>query len=221
MRYARFYEVLETIYEYYPRNVSYNERKKYESLPQAERLRQAKKMAIKDKNTKENLSTLMKDIFSPQYALKDCVDLRNDVSYLYYVLLHKNQEPLDFDTDLAIALGGCFYQLEVVISYLAKYYFYFVSFSKHNAEAKESENAWIFRDIFCDCEFEKVQNKFIDIPQVKMLDERLEKMGFSFVPKEILTHHLEDIETQCSNFGQTLVYDCIFSNVLSIHRGND
>jgi hypothetical protein len=83
---------------------------------------------------------VVNEIFSG-YEVVDWTDLDLYNDYEYRVLLHRNQQILDDDTDLMLALGGRRLDLFLFISAFSNYYYFFI-----NETEITNDGDWLFRE---------------------------------------------------------------------------
>lgn len=139
------------------------------------------------------------------YAILDWTDYES-CCYEFKILLHKDQNLLDDDTELINVLKGIRNDLRIFISILEPYYYMFIEETKY----LENDNIWMFNIIdIHDKEIESLKNKldtyFIKRKYTKLLDDDVKVL----VP---------NIQTDYKDLGTVNVFDCLFTDLVTVVR---
>lgn len=179
--------ILQSIYDFYPKHISYNRKKgkSYKKTKEYKAFIKKRKKAMKNYQQIEIFREELQNILGLEVA--NFSNLRNDVSYRYHCLL----QTCDKGTTLKFV---------VVISYLDLYYCYF--FTK-SSEYKVQDSL----------EDPKIQEKYQKIYQEKLekLDLFFLQKGYRCVKNPM--ENVNYIETELKNRGEVKVYDCLFSDL--------
>lgn len=148
---------------------------------------------------------LFRDILActKDYAVVDWTD-KDACCYELKILLHKNQEILDDDTILMKVLGGIRRDLRVFISVLEPYYYSFVEETKYI----EKTNQWSFKKI-------EMRTKRTD-DVIIILHNCLAQNGYEELLDSDVKTVVADIETELSELTKTTIFDCLFTDVVSL-----
>ena len=195
-------KILDEIYEYYPKNVSFDTEKYKNSNEYLNQLKKRKK-AYRNLEYKycieNNLRTVFKD-----YVVSDWTDLKNYNCYEYRILLYKNQLILDDNIELMSALNNERLDLFIFISVLEKYYYIQIN----KTEYKQKNNKWIF----------EVLKKYPENLKKEMLELKkgLFLEGYIELDDDIVRGEVPHIETELKNMGDARIFDCLFTDIIEI-----
>ena len=195
-------KILNQIYKYYPKNVSFNS-KEYQNSPEYQRQMQKRKTAYNDLKYKQYLEKKLEKIFKG-FAVRDWTDLESYNCYEYRILLHKNQEICDDDTDLIICLGNERSDIFLFISILEKYYYLTINKTKYTPLNKK----WNFENTDEDTEY--FEN------EVKNLRNFLQDENYTELSGKTAKTIIDNIETELKEAGDTKVFDCLFTDLTAI-----
>jgi hypothetical protein len=184
---------MQYIYEYYPTITDAADNAAHKAAT-----RQALITQNKHKNRKK-LYQIIDDAL-PTYPL---IDNSDDLNCLYYsALLHANQDVLDNDKELLVALGGIRFSLYIYCSMIAP--FFLMCCDKAIYDDSEQTGAWAFY---------KVDSP--DPVAVINAKRALFSAGYQELSIEDARHPVPDVETEYSSFDQTIVFDCLFEGLIS------
>jgi hypothetical protein len=193
-------EVLNVIYEYYPKNVYFGS-PEYNQSPQFIKLKKLRQKNLNNLNLGEDLKEALQVILK-QYGIINWTDIDSSNCYEYRVLLHKNQPILDDDIELIESLGGTRFDLYLFVSILNNYYYYFVSKSMFDFDL----NKW---------GFENIQNYNKEIQCiVDEISAFFATKGYEMIPKKIAETFVEDIDTEYIEKGKVKVFNCLFTELI-------
>lgn len=141
------------------------------------------------------------------YAILDWTDYES-CCYEFKILLHKAQNLLDDDIELINVLKGVRNDLRIFISILEPYYYMFIEETKY----LEHDRLWLFNKIdIYDKEIEILKNKldtyFTKKKYIKLLDSDVKIL----VP---------NIQTEYKDLGTVNVFDCLFTDLVTVVREN-
>lgn len=180
-------QILQTIYRFYPKHISYNRKKgkSYKKTKEFKAFIKKRKKAMKNHQQIEIFREELQNLL--RLEVVNFSNLKNDVSYRYHCLLQ--------DCDKGKTL-----ELVVVISYLDLYYCYFFIESAKNSFQDSLESA-------------EIQKKYQKIYQEKLkkLDLFFLQKGYCRVKNPM--DSVDCIETELKNQGEVNVYDCLFSDL--------
>lgn len=177
----------QSIYDFYPKHISYNRKKgkSYKKTKEYKAFIKKRKKAIKNQQQIEVFREELQNLL--ELEVVNFSNLKDDVSYRYHCLL----QACDKSTTL---------ELVDVISYLDLYYCYFFIESSEYELQDSLENP-------------KIQEKYQKFYQEKLekLDLFFLQKGYHCVknPMEIVDY----IETELKDRGEAKVYDCLFSDL--------
>ncbi len=160
---------------------------------------------IQEKDGSEILK-LLKNI-SKDYAVVDFTD-EEACCYEYFILLHKNQDILDNDTELMKALNGLRYDLKIFISILDKYYYMFIEEITYD----ETNVLWSF-------DIKNLDKRYInqDVDTlIKNIDTALRYRGYLKLYYEDVIRHISDIEVTYKEIQDVLVFDLLFTDLVTV-----
>lgn len=188
-------KLLQDVYKYYPALTN-------DKIDEKKALRQ-KEIDIKE----EAKIGFYKDVseIARGYAILDWTDC-DSCCYEFKILLHKNQNLLDDDTELINVLKGVRNDLRIFISILEPYYYIFIEETKY----LEQDKIWLFNTIdIHDRENESLKNKldtyFTNKRYTKLLDDDVKML----VP---------NIETEYKDLGTVNVFDCLFTDLVTVNK---
>ena len=185
-------EILEVIYEYYPKKCKY-------STIEYQNSREFKKYIQKIKYNSEymNVYKELKHIFK-QYYIK--IWSANDEPGKHIsVLFHKNHDILDDDVELIKKLGGKRLNLEIYISKLVKVYYIYMQ------ETIYKDGKWSF--------FNYDYNYYMEDSLKKKLNKTMQYLGYKELLKNDVNSIVWDIETECHYTNEVKVFHCLFSDL--------
>lgn len=155
-----------------------------------------------------------KGLYSPQIlkGIRDIfrgytvVDWTDDESccFEFKVLLHKNVDILDDDKILIKKLKGERHDLRIFISALAPYFYMFVEKTMY----LETDNRWEFSTIE---KYDKEREELL----IKTNNFLLEK-GYYILKNADVLMLVPDIETEYKESGKVNVFDCLFTDLVTI-----
>lgn len=210
MKNALYDDIVNTIYKFYPKNIPFNDTR-YKKSREYKNLLIHRNNALLDIDFRQYLKKKLETIFV-DYVVSDFIDLNNDTSYCYHILMHKNQSILDDDINLIKILDGIKYELIFVLSYLDNYCYYYILETRFDLYLKK----WNFRDKFNDKDFIKIENQFLKLDEIVKLNNFLSDNNYYFISDNFINLVIKDIETELSDFGETKIYSALFSDLLSI-----
>lgn len=210
MKNALYDDIVNTIYKFYPKNIPFND-KRYKKSREYKNLLIYKNNALLDIKFRQHLKEKLENIFI-DYVVSDFIDLKNDTSYCYHILMHKNQSILDDDINLIKSLDGIKYELIFVLSYLNNYFYYYILETRFNFYLKK----WSFRDKFNDRDSIQIENQFFQLDEMRKFNNFLSENKYYFIPDNFVNLIIEDIETELCDFGETKIYNALFSDLISI-----
>jgi len=138
-----------------------------------------------------------------EYSVIDWTD-ETACCYEFKILLHKGQDILDDDKGLIKALGGVRNDLRVFISVLEPYYYLFVEETKY----VENNDQWLFRTIKLPAQ------EAVKI--IKEVEDCLLLKGYQRLLDDDVETVVPDIETELSELTKATVFDCLFTDVVSL-----
>ena len=138
-----------------------------------------------------------------EYTIIDWTD-ENACCYEIKILLHKNQDILDDDKRLINALGGVRRDVRVFISILEPYYYLFLEETKYI----EKNEQWLFETI------KEPAQEFIEV--IRKIDNCLLKSGYKKLQDNDVKVILPGIGTELKELGKATVFDCLFTDVVSL-----
>jgi hypothetical protein len=118
-------QVIDTIYLYFPNNLSFTDPNYILSL-QYKRMLKIRDKHLIDNSKKESLWEKLTNVLK-EYCVVDWTDLKSNNCYEYRILLHKNQPILDDDNELIKALNGKRQDLFLFISILDNLFYMFIN----------------------------------------------------------------------------------------------
>ena len=191
-------EIMESIYTYYPKNCSFED-KKYKATEEHMRY----ETILKDTKWREKISNkiykIIQSIFISNYITKWT---NNEYPSIHYsVLLHKNQSILDDDEELLAILNGKRLDLELYVSLLDSYYYLYVI----ETLKASNKNEWKFNYYNAD--------EFVGEEEMNLLTEKLLIEGFSKIDRNIVHKIVPYIETELHYAGEVKIFHCLFSDV--------
>jgi hypothetical protein len=197
-----FIDVFQIINMYFPKRISYDILA-YRNSP--EFLNRIKKIEEAKLNTQYStyLYLSVKTIFS-KFKVVNWTEVETFNCYEYRILLHENQSILDDDTDLMKVLKGRKMDLFLFISVLGRYYYFFTNETLFN----EANSQWKFKKVF---NYPKSIKKEIEGLETFFCEEGYYKIDNS-IAHEIAT----DIETEVIEQGKVKVFNCLFTDLISI-----
>lgn len=210
MKNASYGDIVNTIYKFYPKNIPFNGRQ-YKKSREYKDLLICRNNALLDEKFRQYLKKKLENIFI-DYVVSDFVDLNNDTSYRYHILMHKNQPILDDDINLIKSLDGIKYELIFVLSCLDNYCYYYIVENRFNFYLKK----WNFRDKFKNRDFVEIENQFLQSDEIRKFNNFLSENNYYFISDNFINLIIEDIETELCDFGETKIYSALFSDLLSI-----
>lgn len=210
MKKASYGDIINTIYKFYPKNIPYSD-KRYKKSREYKNLLICRNNALLDEKFRQYLKKKLENIFI-DYAVSDFINLNNDTSYRYHILMHKNQPILDDDINLIKNLDGIKYELIFVLSYLDNYCYYYILETKFDFCFKK----WSFRDKFNNRDFIEIENQFFQSDEIRKINNFLSENNYSFISDDFINLIIKDIETELCDFGETKIYNALFSDLLSI-----
>ncbi|MEL7633485.1 MULTISPECIES: hypothetical protein [Sporomusa] len=190
--------IFKTVYQYFPRNIAYDD-PQYRLSPQYARLVEKRKLCQKN----ELLNGQLIKLFDG-YEVIIWTDLENYNDYEYRILLHRNQPILDDDIELIQALGGERLDLLLFVSILNNYFYFLVQETKVDIVTKE----WSFKNV-------SDYMKEIEL-LISKLRSFLDKQGYIEVTNEMANIIIDDVETELKSKGKARVFDCLFTDLISI-----
>ena len=197
-----FDKILETIYFYYPKNISYDD-PEYHSSAQIIRLTSKKKDYLENGLSSYKMTELLTRIFD-KYEVINWTDFESSNGYEYRILLHQNQSILDDDILLINSLGKKRLDLFLFISILDNYYYFFVN----ETLLDNHTNKW---------EFRYVSNYSTEIKSViGEMQSVLSQNGYIEITNELANTIIEDVETELKGKGKARIFDCLFTDLISI-----
>lgn len=194
--------IFEKIYKYYPRGVRFDSecyKLSKEYLLRLSKMEEARNDLLFGAQLTSNLNAIFKG-----YAVMDWTALDMYNCYEYRILLHKNQPILDDDTELIRALNNERIDLLLFISVLEKYYFFQTICSKYIPEMNE----WKF--------------SILDTPPIGLrgnlneMNEFFAKDHYESLDIDIAKVKITDVETELKSMGTASVFDCLFTDLISI-----
>ena len=205
-------KVLGKVYLYYPKNASFSSIE-YQSSKEYLNLLKKRKEAHKDIMYQKYLKNRLDNLFE-NYAVVDWTDLESYNDYEYRILLHKNQPILDDDINLLRALGNKRLDLFLFISALEKYYYFLINYTEFCPKTTEytrfheETGKWVFRTMSTipaglENKIEKLRHFLLSNNYVELSDE---------IAKQIII----DVSTELKPVGSATVFDCFFTDVISI-----
>lgn len=197
-------ELLKKIDLYFPKNLSYED-PKYHSSSQIARLLKRREEYLHNELFTHHMNKSLKQVFKG-YEVVDWTNLESYNGYEYRILLHHNQPILDDDIELMQKLGGKRLDLFLFISILNKNYYFFVNETILENNASE----WIFRYVL-------QYNK-----EIQCLIEEMRYLfsmeGYHEITTEIANIIIEDVETELKSKGKVTVFNCLFTDLISIPK---
>ena len=194
-------KVFDAIYMYYPINLEYDSRKYQES----EQTLKRKSKIIKKVTSYKQRDSIIAEL---EQLLSKCkmIDWTEKDSCCYELkfLLHENQRILDDDIELIESLGGNRLDLRVFISVLAPYCYLFVEKTEYDFIMRE----WRFETVHL---YSSETRK-----ATESVENFIEKQGYKILSCQEARKKVENIETELKNGGQATVFDCLFSDMVSV-----
>lgn len=114
-------------------------------------------------------------------------------------MLHDNQSILDDDNELLYALSGRRLDLEIYVSLISNYYYFFI------IETKFLNNKLSFN-------YHEVK-EFISVNQAEHLDKKFNFMGYIRLERNIASLDVPNVETELLYAGEIKVFNCLFSDM--------
>ena len=195
-------KILETIYFYYPQNISYSDRK-YHLSTQIKRLVRKRREHSENGSYSYQINEILAQIFE-DYEVIDWTDLESANDYEYRILLHQNQLILDDDILLINSLGGKRLDLFLFISILDNYYYFFIN----ETILDNHTNKWVFKYIST---YSTEIKNVIDKMQAVLFQN-----GYIEITSELANTIIEDVETELKGKGKARIFDCLFTDLISI-----
>lgn len=197
-----FSDILQTISMYLPKNICCDKTEYKLSSEFLSNIRKREEM--KSNNLYAvHLYSSIKRIFN-KFEVVNWTDIESFNCYEYRVLLHSNQSILDDDTELMKVLGGKRTDLFLFVSVLSKYYYFFVN----ETILDQISGEWKFKKIF---DYpEKIKGEIED------LQAFFDTEGYYKISNSIAHEVVEDVETELIEKGQVKVFNCLFTDLISI-----
>lgn len=194
-------EVKKIIYQFYPTNLYYNTPEYQTSEKTVKRI---KLINQKNECIKERLylnQGLRKEF--PHNIVIDWTTKEANC-YEFKILLHENQQILDDDIELIENLNWRRYDLRIFVSVLAPVYYFFIEETTFDPNSKK----WGFKKI------EPIDN--IQEENVKVLRAFFQRNEVEELDDKMVKQHISGIETELKTFNETIVFDCIFTDLVNI-----
>ena len=196
-------QVMDIIYTYFPKNLSFND-PNYKTSLEYKRMLKLREIQLLDFSKKENVWEKLTDTFQ-EYCVIDWTDLKSNNCFEYRILLHKNQPILDDDTGLMKVLNGKRYDLFLFISIFEKLFYVFINETSLNCNTDQ----WEFNEVLNQTEEQKIIiNKLKNILIIN---------GYNEISKEIANYIIDDVETEFLEHGNVKVFNCLFTDLVSIN----
>ncbi len=194
-------EINETISLYFPRDVRFNEYNYITSIEYKNLLKiRGNHLFEKFKN---DIEKSIQKVYK-EYAVVDWTDISDSNCYEFKILMHKNQPILDDDIELIRYLRWERLDLRIFISILNKYYYYFFEESTYDINIEQ----WDFHTI-------TVYNKEMK-NATNHLNNIMESKGYQELSTEIVNKRVENVETQYLEKGQVKIFNCLFTDLVTI-----
>ncbi|WP_237979780.1 hypothetical protein [Bacillus thuringiensis] len=196
-KHEMLYELRETVYKFFPKNVM-KEEELYEESKEYKKFVDLKERFIKNGSSQKEILSVIESTFG-DYHVSDCTDLNLYNCLEYNVLLNGKELMLNDDIDWIRKSRGERLDLGIFVSLLDKYYYYYVLKTTYDEELRE----WIFETIDVEmdniCKFEKLMNT----------------KGFIRIEREVARTAIPDIETECLRMGEVNVFHALFTDSVS------
>lgn len=195
-------KIISDVYKYYPRNLKWGTKEYIDSkefqhqiacLEEAKSDMEHQKMLVED--IKKQL-TNYNVVDWTEYDEFLCIELR--------ILLNENVDILDDDIALIQSMNGHRKDLLVFISNLERYYCYDILDTYYNDYTEQ----WCFKS--------GCGNDEKDDYIKKTIDNILQAYGYSLLGIDDVLQILPDIETEYKDEGKVTLFDCLFSQLISI-----
>ncbi|SHF14246.1 hypothetical protein SAMN05444392_10898 [Seinonella peptonophila] len=193
--------VYDIIFKYFPRYKLFD-MEEYQNSKQYQALLSLSQENLENKDIQSQLEMGIRKAFA-NFAYLDWTNALEYNGYEYRILLHENQPLLDDDIELIRVLGGKRRDLNVFISFLGKYYYYFISETHY----EEVEDKWSFYTVECTDQIEVPLTHFNDFMKSK---------GYVKLTTDIVRQKVDGIETELLEEGQVEVFHCLFSEIITI-----
>ena len=190
-------EILNIIYSYYPKDVSFNDIKYKLSVQYCNSMKKKSEHTTNTLIKKDIYSTLINALKG--YEIIDWTDLSSSFCYEFRILLHKNVKILDDDIKLIKMLKGKRLDILLYVSILSNYFYFDIN------ETKYINNKWEFRYI----------NKLpIEIEYLtSIINQCLISLGYYGLTSDIVHTYVDHIETEYKDKGKVTVFDCLFTDL--------
>lgn len=197
----KFENILEKVYLYYPKGLSYDSRE-YKNSKEHKLLKKKRKDALANLSFHKYILLNMQKIFGG-YIVSDWTDFEDLCDYEYRILLHKNQPLLDGDIELMSVLGGERREIYFFISVLEKYYCYFIVQSNYCLNTKE----WDFKNI--NDEIPEIEDNIL------ILKDFFKKVNYTGLSRSMLNQKVPKIQTELTEMNNATIFDCLFNDLIT------
>ena len=194
-------DIMLSIYQYYPRYISYSK----DSYQMSTEYSLYKKIT-NDKLLRETKNTeLLTEI--KKFVKDYCISIGTQTDYpsLHYsILLHEGHPILDDDEELLISLNGRRLDFELYISLLSNYYYYFTIETTIDMD----KTKLMFRVLF-DSEILLKERDMIS-----QLQLGLYSLGYEQIKSDIAHIIVPDVETELKYSNEASIFNCLFSDLI-------
>lgn len=191
------------VYTYYPPNLAYGE-EEYRSSPQYQRLLRRRQELATDRHESRRLDHVVRATLK-DFAIMDFTDLASHNDFEYRILLHRNQPPLDWDTELMRALGGEKLELLLFVSILSPHYFLILERSRY-----DEEHGWDFEDL-------RYYPEHLLEP-IEGLKGALQKLAYHELDHATANVIVDGVETELLENGRATIFGCLFTDLVTPKR---
>lgn len=190
-------KLFQRIYEYYPTECEYGtaDWKKRNDL---------RNRMINDREPIKN-KAFYRDIkyMARDYAIVDWTE-KTSCCYELKILLHKKQALMDDDIKLVTTLGGSRFDLRLFISLLVPVFYLFIEETRYTC----ATNKWSFETI---TNFNEEYSKLH-----KNICRCMINHGYNSISNEVAKIIVPGIQTELKERGTANVFDCLFTDLVSI-----